>query len=104
MEEYRIKPWNELTIQDDYMFKLVMSRKRICKKMIEAEGVKYMTYAMKLMEERKEGRKEGFEEGSEKAFLSTVKALMEKQGLTIEQAMELLDVPVERREKIMTML
>lgn len=81
-------------------------------KMIEAEGVKYMTYAMKLMEERKEGlkeglkegRKEGFEEGSEKAFLSTVKALMEKQGLTIEQAMELLDVPVERREKIMTML
>ncbi len=32
---YRIKPWEELTIQDDYMFKLIMSRKRICKKMLE---------------------------------------------------------------------
>ena len=35
MEQYTIKPWEELTISDDYMFKLVMSRKRICKKMIE---------------------------------------------------------------------
>ena len=23
---YRIKPWEELTIRDDYMFKLIMSR------------------------------------------------------------------------------
>ena len=30
-----IKPWEELTIQDDYMFKLVMRSKRICKTMIE---------------------------------------------------------------------
>ena len=30
-----IKPWEELTIQDDYMFKLVMRRKHICKTMIE---------------------------------------------------------------------
>ncbi len=30
-----IKPWEELTIQDDYMFKRVMSHKRLCKKMIE---------------------------------------------------------------------
>lgn len=35
MSEYRIKPWEELTIQDDYMFKLIMSRKRICKQMLE---------------------------------------------------------------------
>ena len=27
---YRIKPWEELTIQDDYMFKLIMGVKRIC--------------------------------------------------------------------------
>lgn len=27
-----IKPWEELTIRDDYMFKLVMRRKHICKK------------------------------------------------------------------------
>ena len=30
-----IKPWEELTIRDDYMFKLVMRSKRICKTMIE---------------------------------------------------------------------
>ena len=30
-----IKPWEDLTIQDDYMFKLVMRRKHICKTMIE---------------------------------------------------------------------
>ena len=35
MSEYRIKPWEELTIRDDYMFKLIMSRKRICKQMLE---------------------------------------------------------------------
>lgn len=35
MDSYRIKPWEDLTIQDDYMFKLVMSYPHICKKMIE---------------------------------------------------------------------
>ena len=25
---YKIKDWQDLTIQDDYMFKLIMSRKR----------------------------------------------------------------------------
>ena len=32
---YQIKDWQDLTIQDDYMFKLIMSRKRGCKKMLE---------------------------------------------------------------------
>ena len=32
---YQIKDWQDLTIQDDYMFKLIMSRKRVCKKMLE---------------------------------------------------------------------
>lgn len=32
---YKIKPWEELTIRDDYMFKLVMKSRRICKKMLE---------------------------------------------------------------------
>lgn len=35
MSAYRIKSWEELTIRDDYMFKLIMSRKRICKQMLE---------------------------------------------------------------------
>ncbi len=30
-----IKPWEELTIQDDYMFKLIMRRKHICRRMLE---------------------------------------------------------------------
>ena len=30
-----IKPWEELTIIDDYMFKLVMRHKRFCKRLIE---------------------------------------------------------------------
>ena len=36
---YIIKPWEDLTIQDDYMFKLIMSRKRICKKMLNNSDV-----------------------------------------------------------------
>ena len=30
-----LKPWEELTIADDYMFKLVMSHKHICKHLLE---------------------------------------------------------------------
>lgn len=30
-----LKPWDELTIADDYMFKLVMSHKHICKHLLE---------------------------------------------------------------------
>ena len=30
----KIKPWEELSFQDDYMFKRVMSHKRFCKRMI----------------------------------------------------------------------
>lgn len=33
--KYAIKPWEELTIKDDYMFKKVMSYKRLCKRMLE---------------------------------------------------------------------
>lgn len=32
---YRVKPWEELTIADDYMFKLVMWHPKICKRLIE---------------------------------------------------------------------
>ena len=36
MGDYKIKPWEELTIRDAYMFKLVMKRKHICKKMLQS--------------------------------------------------------------------
>ncbi len=32
---YRIKPWEDLTIQDDYMFKLIMGIKRICLNLLQ---------------------------------------------------------------------
>jgi len=35
MSGYKIKPWEDLTITDDYMFKLVMRHKRFCKRLIE---------------------------------------------------------------------
>ena len=43
----RIKPWEELTIADDYMFKLVMRHPHICKRLIEKIlkiKVKHLTY------------------------------------------------------------
>ena len=35
MEKRNIKPWEELTLQDDYMFKRIMSKKSLCKRMLE---------------------------------------------------------------------
>ena len=31
-----MKDWKDLTISDDYMFKLIIKRKRICKQMLAA--------------------------------------------------------------------
>ena len=59
---YRIKPWEDLTIQDDYMFKLIMSRKRICKKMLEKllqipiRDIKYIDVKKDEGTLRKQGR------------------------------------------------
>ena len=35
MAAYRTKAWEDLTIADDYMFKLVMKHERFCKRLIE---------------------------------------------------------------------
>ena len=63
---YMIKPWEELTIQDDYMFKLIMSRKRICKKMLE-KILKIQIQDIKYMEEEK-----------------TIKASYESKGVRLD--------------------
>ncbi len=47
-----IKPWEELTIRDDYMFKRVMRHKRICKKMIE-KILRIQIRDIKYLEEEK---------------------------------------------------
>ena len=128
MSGYRIKPWEELTISDDYMFKLIMSRKRICTKgrlgeidnsiraflqyvdgvmstdrfvqeideeiqkvkRIEGEAVSYMTYEMKIKEERKEERKE--------TRMEDIRRLISKLKISAEQAMDLLEIPQADRQ------
>ena len=52
MSMYKIKPWEDLTIQDDYMFKLVMRRERICKKVLE-KILKIKIRAIKYLENEK---------------------------------------------------
>ena len=49
---YTIKPWEDLTIQDDYMFKLIMRRERICKRMLE-KILKIKIHHIKYLEEEK---------------------------------------------------
>ncbi|MBP3723510.1 MAG: Rpn family recombination-promoting nuclease/putative transposase, partial [Selenomonadaceae bacterium] len=50
--KYAIKPWEELTIKDDYMFKKVMSYKRLCKRMLE-KLLKIEINDIKYVEEEK---------------------------------------------------
>ena len=58
---YRIKPWEELTIQDDYMFKRIMNIKRICLKLlqgilhVEIKDIHYLE-TEKSMEARYRGK------------------------------------------------
>ena len=43
---------------------------------------------------------EGLEEGWEESLLSSLKSLMKKLKLTVEQAMDMLDVPPESRKAL----
>ena len=43
---------------------------------------------------------EGREEGREESLLSSLKTLMKKLKLTIEQAMDMLDVPPDARKAL----
>ena len=122
MSGYRIKPWEELTMSDDYMFKLIMSRKRICTKgrlgeidnsiraflqyvdgvmtadhfvqeideeiqkvkRIEGEAVSYMTYEMKMKEERKEGMREVLQILPLLGMNLSLEEIAKRTGCTIE--------------------
>ena len=53
---------------------------------------------------KEEARAEGIAEGAERALISSVKSLMKTLGMTIEQAMDALSVPVEARAKLQTQL
>lgn len=61
----------------------------------EKERVAYMTYAMKIQEEREEAQKESrFED---------IKNLMKNTGWSIEKAMDALSIPMQEREEYIAM-
>ena len=64
----------------------------------EPEGGYDMCAAIDEMME--DSREEGREEGREESLLSNLKTLMKKLKLTVEQAMDMLDVPPESRKAL----
>ena len=67
------------------------------------ERVSYMTFAMKMMEERKEGFKEGKAEGKAEGLAeglaSSIRNMMKNMGLSLEKAMDVLQIPMDERAK-----
>ena len=52
----------------------------------------------------KEIREEGIEEGIDQTRIESIKNIMKKLGYTIQQAMDLLDIPAEEQKKYMARL
>ena len=59
------------------------------------ERVSYMTFAMKMMEERKEG----FQEGKAEGLASSLRNMMKNMGISLEKAMGVLQIPMDERAK-----
>ena len=57
----------------------------------ESERVSYMTYAMKIQEERDEAKAEG--------KVEDIKSLMETTGWAIEKVLEALKIPASEWDK-----
>jgi len=66
----------------------------------ETIGVKYM----QTWEEKIVIREEGREEGREEAYVQAVRNLMEKLGLTVGDALDMISVPEQMREKCVQLL
>ena len=64
----------------------------------------YMTLQERDERMREEGRKEGREEGTETANLNNIKNLMESLKISAENAMDLVKIPAEEREKYLAKL
>ena len=75
------------------------------------ERVSYMTFAMKMMEERKAGFKEGERQGIAKgerqgiakgrteSLASSIRNMMKNMGVSLEKAMDVLQIPADERTK-----
>ena len=59
-----------------------------------------MTYQMALLESKLEGEERGREENT----IKHLKAVMKKLNFTAEKAMDFLDVPEDKRSRLLTML
>lgn len=66
----------------------------------ETIGVKYM----QTWEEKIVIREEGREEGREEAYVQAVRNLMEKLGLAVSEALDMISVPEQMREKCVQLL
>ena len=66
---------------------------------IEAPSTKektYMQYGLKIRDERKEAKEEGRAEGRTEATLENLKAIMKNFHISLEQAMNGLNIPKEK--------
>ena len=79
------------TVNDDFVQEIDKEIKNI--KGQESERVSYMTYAMKIQEERDEAKAEGIVEGRTKGKVEAIKSLMEKKGWSIDEALDALSIP-----------
>ena len=57
-----------------------------------------------LREEREEGREEGRIEGRNETLVDSIKKIMKSLKISAEQAMDVLEIPVDCREKYLSML
>lgn len=76
------------------------------------ERVSYMTFAMKMMEERKEGFQEGERqgiakgraEGKAEGVALSIRSMMERLNFFMEKAMDVLQIPAAERAKYATLV
>ena len=59
-----------------------------------------MTFAMKMMEERKEGRREGQRDER----VAILHRLIAKSGIPVDQALDMIDIPVKEHTAYKKML
>ena len=88
--------------EDEFVHEIEQEIKSI--KAQEQERVSYMTYAMKIQEERDEARAEGEARGKEFAILASIRNLRETLNFTAQQAMDALKIPVTEQAKYTALL
>ena len=70
----------------------------------EERRLEYMTLAMHDMEIREEAREEGREEGKDEERLFNIRNAIKKLNLSVEKAMDFMDIPAEDQPKYALML